>query len=481
MPKIKRANSVAEKTQTPDSVLEVTEKAIQEVGPKDEYLPDGHPNPNAWDVWGFMQELSEKDLWQHYIGYLYRVFPKHAPTDRPAYIAAVVNPLTLEMVRQQFGGKKYTLQLNRRVGTRQKQVYKEQFDIDAPVIWQDGEVPADGSVPSQRGPGRPAQLSTVVDAATGKRDDMLNKLLDDLIEQRNQAESQGQSFDAGEALAKAMALMNTGFTSALTSVTTNLGKGDNSTVSALTTLVSDLIKSNTARKEDPILQTLLNRALEKPEDPFEKITGILTLLEKLGIKLGSGRTTVEPGSEWAGVIEKIVDKAPELLGQAVQIGAQRAAANRGMGVSLPSTPAASRVEVLKMVPRVAAATTPSATEATASQPPPGSETLPVAISPELADRISQNVVKAAIVRMLFNGDSGDDAAHFAEMAHEPFARHLAAMLKANAPELQQDPILEQAMSHVNVLAFAQDYIAYFEEESAGASGEGEPASPSKPN
>ena len=129
-----------------------------------------------------------------------------------------------------------------------------------------------------------------------------------------------------------------------------------------------------------------------------------------------------------------------------------------------------------MVPWPAAGATPPAPEAAASPSAPGSETLPVAISPELADRISQNVVKAAIVRMLFNGDSGDDAAHFAEMAHEPFARHLAAMLKANAPELQQDPILEQAMSHVNVMTFAQDYIAYFEEETAGPSGEGAPDS-----
>ena len=448
--------SVADKTLAADSVVEVPQEEVLDAGPDKEYLPDGHPNPKAWNIWDFMQELSEKDFWQHYIGYLWRVFPKHAPTDRAAYIAAVVSPLTLEMVRQLYGGKKFTLQLNRRVGTRQKQVYKEQFDVDAPVIWQDGEVPLDGTVPLARGAARAGGVSTP-DPSAANRDDMLNKLLDDLITQRNQAEAQGQSFDAGEALSQAVALMNTGFTSALTSVTGNLGKGDNAIVTVLGNMLTELIKVNASKKDDPIMQMLLTKALEKaaPENPLQAITAMLTLLKELGVKIGSGRPA-EPGSEWAGVVEKGLEKLPEILSHAARFVPQRGA---------PGPPA----RLLTVSPAPAPAATPAATPAPANLPPEvsagqESDTPPAPVPPDLVDMIAQNVVKTAIVRMLYNGDSGDEAAHSAEMAHEPLARRLAEILKTNPAELQQDPILSQALTHANVLTFSKEFIAYFEED-----------------
>lgn len=469
MPKI-NGSSVADKTRQADSRVEVPPPSIQDANPNEEYLEDGHPNPKAWKIWDFMQELAEKDLWQEYIGYLYRVFPKHAPTDHPAYIACIINPLTQEMVKQLYGGKKYSLILNRRVGTRQRQVYKEQFDIDAPVIWQDGEVPADGSVPLQRGQ-RGAPGAALGEAPTGERDKMLNRLLDDLIEQRNHANEEGVAFDPGETLGKAIDLLGTAYRGSIESITANSGKGDSAVVTVLGNMLTEMMKSNNSRKEDPVMQMLLERALEKPEDPIGKITGLLTLLKELGVKIGPGRATAEGGgSEWAGVVEKLVDKAPELLSRAAALAPQRAPVPVRMN---PAITARTTAPVTAAAP----AATMSAADV-AADPAPGNLSTAAISEEELTERVAQNVVKATIVRMLFAGDSGDDAAHYAEMAHEPLAKTLAQLLKGgDYTEFEKDPILKQTLTHVNVMTFAKEFVDYFEEEDHSRSPETVAAAP----
>jgi len=467
MPKTK-GSSVAEKTHTSDSVLEIPENPVLEEESTGEYLSDGHPNPKVWKIWDFMQELLEKDLWQDYIGYLYRVSPKHAPTDHPAYLACIVSPLTLEMVRQVYGGKKYTLILSRRVGARQRQVYKEQFDIDAPVIWQDGEVPADGSVPGQR---TSRSVGNMADPSSGgERDKMLNKLLDDVLQRRNEAEEKGQSFDAGEALQKAVELLGTAYSGSLATINANTGKGDSAVVTVLGNMLTEMMKANNSRKEDPILQTLLARALEKPPDTFAQLTGLLTLLKELGVKIGSGHAAAEGGggSDWATVVEKLVDRAPDLLANAARLVPQRGPAPVAPRpaalpavVPFPAMPAGTGAAGAPQASPVSAAARASDNLTPPSDIP---ESTAGAITPEIADKIAQDVVKASIVRMLFAGDSGDDAAHYAEMAHEPLARTLAETLKSNPAALQNDPVLKHAIPHPNVMQFSKEFVEYFEEE-----------------
>ena len=467
MPKTRGSQTVADATYPPDSRVEVPKEVVKEAGPDQEYLPDGHPNPKAWNIWEFMLELEQKDLWQHYIGYLYRVAPKHAPTDHPAYLVAIVTPITQEFVRQQYGGKKYTLILNRRIGSRQRQVYKEQFDIDAPVIWQDGEVLADGSVPGQ--PGRRIQQdgTAVNPSGAGKPDSLVTKFVDDLIAQRDRALQAGESFDTGEALQRALALQNKGFESALTSVTSNLGKGNDGGVAVLTplltgmmTMMGEVMKAVMARKEDPMVQTLLARALEKPEDPLQKITAMLTLFKELGVKLGSGHAA-EAGSEWAGVAEALVNKGPELLANATQLVTQANAARTGTGsvtsvrpASLTTGPAAPGPKVVTMP-----ATVPSGTTVASPAQP-----VAAPLTEEQCQHIVITRIKQVIVQMLEAGDSGNDAALVAATMHPLFAQDLADKLKANTAELQADPILARGAMHPNVLAFCQEYVSYFEEE-----------------
>ena len=450
MPRAKKI--YPEETQQPEQGSEISR-----------FLPDGRrPNPQYFtnDDRGFedfQAALDEKDIWGEYIAYLYRVAPRRTPTDKEARVTTFVQTLTIAEITKKYGGKKWSVFLNHGAGGKTSLVKKFQFDIEANPIWQDDETP---ETPAARAKGQPA----ATDNGDAKADPLVVKAFDDLIAQRDRALSEGQTFDAGEALSKSVALMNTGFTSALTSVTANLGKGDSGLAAVLVPLLTEMIKSN--RKEDPILQTLLTRALERPADPFATITGMLTLLKELGVKIGPGSAVAAGGgSDWAAVVEKLVDRAPDLLASAARLVPQRSSGP--VPVPRPALPAAVPFPAPVVTARVAqpAANNPApANLASESAPEEAGQPAAEALSPELADRIAQNVVKAAIVRMLFAGDSGDDAAHYAEMAHEPLARTLAEMLKKDPAALQSDPILSQAITHVNVMAFAKEFVDYFEEE-----------------
>ena len=355
---------------------------------------------------------------------------------------------------------------------------KFQFDIEAPPIWQDGE----GSEQTAAGAtGHPATATEQSNAAVMA---LFERLLTDVLKQRDQASADGKGFSAGEAFKAALDTQKDSAKQAIEFVreqSKDDGKGDSAVVTMLGNMLTEMMKSNNARKEDPILQLLLERALEKPADPFGPITALLTLLKELGIKIGPGRGVAEGGgSEWAGVVEKLVDKAPELMANAARLVPQRGPAPIAPGpVALP---AASPVTPIRA--GAAGAPQPQPITGTVPASPPANlppESATPEVSPEVADRIAQNVVKAAIVRMLFAGDSGDDAAHYAEMAHEPLARTLASLLKTDPMQLKEDPILGQALTHVNVMIFAKEFVDYFEEEeqppTASGRGEGTAISP----
>lgn len=429
------------------------------------FLEDGrHPNPEYFssDDRGFedfQAALDEKDIWGEYIAYLYRVSPRRTPTDKEARVATFVSSLTIAEITKKYGGKKWSVWMNHGAGGRTRLVKKFQFDIEAAPIWQDDESPEN---PAAAGRSKNQPALPVEGAA--KADPLVIKAFDDLIAQRDRALSQGESFDTGEALQRALALQNKGFESALTSVTANIGKGDSGLAAVLVPLLTELIKTN--RKEDPVMQLLLERALEKPADPWAQITGMLTLLKELGVKIGSGRIAeaAAGGSDWAGLLEKVVDKAPEILAGAGRLIPQRGPASAAPPPRVVPT-IASPVAPL---PRTAAgnpATPEPGNAATApGDLPPESNPAEASQQQQLADRVAQDVVKATIVRMLFNGDTGDDAAHFAKMAHEPLALTIYQLLKNDPVQLKSDPILSQAMTHMNVMQFAKEFIAYFEEE-----------------
>ncbi len=150
------------------------------------YLADGHPNPAAMTVWEFMQALTD-DQWTEYIGYLYRVEPKKIPTANPTYIAVIPPPITQEEIRLKYGGNKFTLHFNRRVGTRQNKIYTPiRFDIEARPIWQDGERPID--------PGRGGHASSAAGGVDPTVLEGLTYLISNLVALNAEALRTGKTF-----------------------------------------------------------------------------------------------------------------------------------------------------------------------------------------------------------------------------------------------------------------------------------------------
>ena len=449
-------------------VKEPTALKAVETEPITEWLEDGHPNPQFFPKDGegfeaFQAALEERNLWGDYFGKLYRIAPLRSLTDKPPRVCKFASTLTLQQIEKTWGGKKWSVYLSRRVGTRDRMIGVFQFNIEARAVYQDGEEPE----PAAGASGKPGESL----AGNSKGDPMVVRLMEDLIAQRDRAAQEGKAFNVGDALENALSLQNQGFSSALTAITANVGKQDNAAISSLTSLVTELIKANSARKEDPIMQALLTKALEKsepPQNPFEQILSLLTLLKELGIKIGGGsRVVAEPGSEWAGVVEKGLDKLPDFLNGIGALAAQQRVLVQPPPRAIPPPDSATApVAGTSVSSTTGPIPVPTANPAGKPAEPTPYRAWPE-ISPELADVMTQNVVKGVIVRMLFEGEPGDEAAHYAELAHEALARQLAGILKTNPAALREDPILAHALSHPNAMQFAKDFVGYFEEE-AGA-------------
>ena len=255
-----------------------------------EFRDDGHPNPDFYPKDGegfeaFQAALDQKALWGDYFGKLYRVKPLRHTDDKPPRLEKFASSMTLDYVRKKYGGRKFSAWLSRRVGIKDWIVGKFQFDIEAPAIWQDGE----GSEETGSVGGTPA---TATEQANTAVMGLFERLLTDVLKQRDQASTEGKGFNTGDAFKAALETQKDSSKQAIEFVreqSKGEGKGDSAIVTVLGNMLTEMMKSNNSKKEDPILQMLLERALEKPADPFATITGMLTLLKDLGVKIGSGR------------------------------------------------------------------------------------------------------------------------------------------------------------------------------------------------
>lgn len=421
-----------------------------------QYLSDGHPNPDAMSVWEFMQLLTE-DQWNEYLGYLYRVTPKRAPTDNPKYLICFTTPLTVEEIKRRYGGKKYTLLFNRRVGSRQKQIYKTQFDIEAEPIWQDGEDPLDPPKPS---------AAAAAQEGTAQLYGLFEKLLGDVLKQRDQASQEGRGFNVGEAFKEALATQRNSAEQAIAFVREQSKSEGSGMVGMLTTLVEKLLEKKESPLESKLLDKLLERAFGEGQqkeagDPLEQIERVLNIADRLK---GGGR---RGGTDWAEVVVKGLDALPQLLSGAKEL-IQSAASARGIQAPPPGMAGARPTATAPVAVLPAAAPPPAKPNGAA---PPAQPAEPGALTEEMASIVIQNRVKQMLVEKLFAGEAGDAAAEVADAMHRPFAEHLALVLKTDPTQLAGDEILKRATTHPNCMEFAKEFCAYFEEEGA------EPAAP----
>src|SRR5579872_3135779 len=95
--------------------VEPTEEELAKIGQTNtEFLADGHPDPSKLEFWDFLGAIADKGLWDDYICYGYRVEPRRSDVQKPGYCFVYCNFFTIEDVRKQYGGVKWTLKLNRK-------------------------------------------------------------------------------------------------------------------------------------------------------------------------------------------------------------------------------------------------------------------------------------------------------------------------------------------------------------------------------
>lgn len=402
----------------------------------DFYLDDGHPNPAAMSVWDFMQELSEEQ-WTEYVGYLYRVQPRKQPTDRPAYIAVVSAPITLEDVKRLYGGQKFTIHFNRRIGKRQKGIYTVQFDIEAEAIPQDGEI-----FEKPLAPGRASQ------AATGGTDatvlEGLTNLISNLVAQNAEAQRTGQPFDSTAAITEALKIQSQGATAAIEMMKNKEGSGG---------------------KEDQtilkmVLPILLERAFKPPQEnsTVDQIRAVLELTNELRPR-GGGSSG--PENAWVALAQGVGPRLDPILEKIASIVQNWAV------ISMSKNPAA-MAQIQKAVAPAAASAAAAPANASPGAAPAAEAPAGAQPTPEQIQKYNRSVItdqiKKAIVQMLFDGGSGDLAAEVAEKMDPEFAVEFAGILQKDIASLTADPILAPAVTAPRLAEFVSEYLSFFAQE-----------------
>ncbi len=415
------------------------------------WLDDGFPNPAAFPnsdqgFEEFQNAITEKDLWGEYIGSLYRVAPRRLPTDKEANVCQFVSPLTIAAIKKKYGGKKWTVFLNRLVNGRQRLAKKFQFDIEAKPIWQDDETaePAETT-------GRSADGTAV-----------LVGLVKDLVKARDQAASEGKEWNPDAAIGKSIEIMSKGSNAALDMIASQAaaaGKGNNELT---TMLLKALIDKTDSNPQGQIVEKLIERAFAAPPNPLDQIKGWLEISDRIGNRGSPGG-----GADWSGVFEKLIDRGPSLLEQGRQLLAEASALNR-------QNPAAAPARKLGPTP------VPSATPATAAAPATATSTSPPGPPTdeqigEYNRRVIRTHLKATIVGMALHSEDGSTAAEMVDLMDHEFAEELATMLRDDPQSLSIDPILKEVRQAPNLQQFIAGFLEYFEPEEEPADSAAEPA------
>jgi len=443
MPKVNRTALQTGNERTA-KVVDVQEPPPEELA-DDLRLEDGLPNPKALNVWDYMEALTPEQ-WTKHIWYIYRTRPKTVMGgSKPHYLDTGNEAFREQWIKENFGGGGYRLILNKMVGRTQPTLYDEYFTIAGSPKLRPEESLRDGG-------GEAAQTDK-----TGNEQLLSAKLLDDLIRQRDQAAESGKDFDTGQALQNALNLQNTGFNSALTAITANLGKQDNQSLTVLTTLVVELIRNNGKKDDSDLTKLLLEKALEKDgSDSIERLSAMLDFAEKLrgNPRGGSGRT------DWASVGATFVQKLPEIFQNATEFIREAVIAKTALGPVIRPNPPAGQLAA-------APAALEPGTPAAAPQPAAPSQQA-LYNRAVLVEGVKRSILKMAQESANEGAEemtaAGEGAGNLAELMDAPFAHELARVLRTNPAALAGDAILSQCQTLPHIREFAAGYLKFFEDE-----------------
>ncbi|MCI0402686.1 MAG: hypothetical protein L0212_04090 [Acidobacteria bacterium] len=390
-------------------------------------LPDGFPNPAAMDPWEYMESLTPEQWTNGDVQvYIYRSYPRTMRTSgKSAYLDVLNRPLPLEEIKERWGGGIFELYIKRR---RQAVYNKYNFQIEAKPKLESWETLEKEAAEAE------AAAATAA-AVSGTSEELLRKLVADVIAQRDRAQEQGKKFDPESALENAMAIH---------------GKATDAAIEMIVSQAQRLAAPS-AGGEGNIITTLrvlkelgvIGQAATRQENPIVGLRELLALLKELreeSADSGGGRTDWR--SELVRVAPAALDKVREIVGDMRAMTDRRAEmmlTTRGYRVAAPP----------------------------AAQPGPASATAtaaPAAASPDSQRRAMQDFIKSKIVQMLYDAKTGDDAAVVAENLDPQFAVELANVLKQNPRSLESDSILAGALKHPSAMQFASEYVDYFSSE-----------------
>lgn len=147
--------------------------------PPPPFLADGFPNPKAMGFWEYQEQLKAHQ-WSEHNGYIYRL--QEEGGKHGLLLDKFFEPITPEGLKEKYGGGFYRLHLKRGPTA----VYVEHYGIEGPPKVS----PVAAASPSP-------QLEHQVQ--------LLNSLVTDLIQQRDNAQRDGKQFNVAEAVNSALA------------------------------------------------------------------------------------------------------------------------------------------------------------------------------------------------------------------------------------------------------------------------------------
>ena len=430
----------------------------------DRYLSDGFPNPKAMNVWDYMQELTDEQ-WKEHIGYLYRTSPTTMRVQgKAAFLLKFASPITEEQIAEQYGGRAYTLILKR----GKEKAYEERFGIEAPPKFQDSETPEGAAAEEKK-----------ESAAT---DGVLQQLIDVLKGELAEAKAQGRETNPMGALKTSLELMQHASKSSIDFALKQAPQQPN--IAEMISAISELQKLGGGGGGGGLVETLkVLRELgvlgnQQQRNPLGQMRDLLGLIKELKEESGGGGGE---GSVWtelarsvgphlAGMIENLrgsmgdfraaqeAQTARTMIGKGYQVRApQGAAPLPGAAGAAPAIPSVGARAPSSGAPLPG----PVLVQPAPSSPPYGG----AAESPPDNQAIAsfmQDFIKSRIVKFLKDGESGEEAAGWADDTDPFFAEQLAQVIKENPAALAHDAIFSQVIQHPDLRRFAEDYVAYFE-------------------
>jgi len=399
---------------------------------------------NFWEEQEILNTAEGKD----YVIYLYRLQP--ATLGHKGYIAKYSQPVTIDEIKETFGGYEYRISLHK--GSRW--IAQDIFSVSAPpkaIGTADPAMFAGGNA-AIAGSEATAQVSQVL------------QFVNDRLDRERREKANDPAYLASLDLVRE---------SAKQAITSAYAANRNPAAESMQNQMMQMMMQQMGQ----VTSALLTRSLERPErSSVSGIRELLDLLPLLGVKVGGGGggrmdPLAEIGRSLIGAAPQILEAGATFMDKYRMIAQERTrqaelqfnavALSRGAQPVQVSTPAPAAPGP-RPVPTAAPAPQPAAATAFDVMPFPetGTEFPEPAAAP--ATEFDADLVKRRIVDLISKGASGDFLMAFISGVNETFAQTMKVCSEEQIRTFfAADPVLAQALASPNFdqcLAEAIEYL-----------------------